>query len=205
MELISSFADAMCTCEGEWLACAIEVLALNKIERNTFTFAVRDSLVNGRGKYRNVMLVGPTNCAKTFMFKPLVNIFKNYVFENPSNDKFAWVGAGVAKIIMLNDFRWQKECISWKDLLLLLEGETVKLPAPKNLYSQDVCIDGDVAIFATGKSPIVFKGPYNAVDRVEDDMMASRWKVFHLSHQFAEAEQKKVEPCSRCFADLVLH
>ena len=205
IDLISSFTDAMCTCEGEWLACATEVLALNKIERNSFCGAVRNSLVHGRGKYRNVMLVGPTNCAKTFMFKPLVNIFKEHVFENPANDKFAWVGAGEAKVIMLNDFRWHKECISWKDLLLLLEGETVKLPAPKNLYAQDVCISGDVAIFATGKSTITFKGPYNAVDRVEDDMMASRWKVFNLSHQFSEAEQKSVEPCSRCFADLVLH
>ena len=176
IDLITSFTDAMCTCEGEWLACATEVLALNRIERNSFCGAVRNSLVHGRGKYRNVMLVGPTNCAKTFMFKPLVNILKEHVFENPANDKFAWVGAGEAKVIMLNDFRWHKECIFWKDLLLLLEGETVKLPAPKNLYAQDVCISGDVAIFATGKSPITYKGPYNAVDRVEDDMMASHGK-----------------------------
>ena len=75
------------------------------------------------------------------MLKPLELIYD--VFSNPANDKYAWVGADTAEIIVLQDFRWCRDSIPWKDLLLLLEGETVKLPAPKNQFSTDVVIKKD--------------------------------------------------------------
>ena len=53
-------------------------------------------------------------------------------------DKFAWITVDKAKIILLNDFSWQKEQIAWKDFLLLLEGHTVRLPTPKKTqYAKD--------------------------------------------------------------------
>ena len=36
--------------------------------------------------------------------------------------------------------------IIWYDMLLFLEGETVKLTPPKNIYSEDIVISTDVAI-----------------------------------------------------------
>ena len=63
---------------------------------------------------------------------------------------------------MFNDFRWSKDLIDWNDLLLLLGGETVTLPAPKNIYSKDIVISADVAIFAASKSSIKHRDPYNA-------------------------------------------
>ena len=86
-------------------------------------------------------------------------LFEECLFENPCNDKFAWVGADHATIILLHDFRYSRDVIPWKDILILLEGETVKLTAPRNQYSTDVVIDTDIPIFATSKSPIMFKGP----------------------------------------------
>ena len=83
----------------------------------------------GHGKFRNVILDGPTNAGKTFMFKPLKEIFGKKLFENLSNNKLGWVGADKAIVILFQDYRWDKKSISWKDLLLLLEGETLKLPA----------------------------------------------------------------------------
>jgi hypothetical protein len=107
-------------------------------------------------------------------------------------------------MILLQDFRFCKDVITWKDLLLLLEGETVKLPAPKNHFATDVVISSDVPIFATSKAPIVFKGPYNVEDECETEMMNSRWKMIRFKHAFEEKDQKKVEPCGSCFARLVL-
>ena len=57
------------------------------------TCAVRTLFEMGRGKHRNIFIAGPTNLAKTFMLKPLQNIFSGNLFENPANDKFGWVGA----------------------------------------------------------------------------------------------------------------
>ena len=69
------------------------------------------------------------------------------------------VESGKAKVFLLNDFRWSKDLIPWHDLLLLLEGETVKLPARNNMYCEDIVISADVAIFATSKSSVEHRGP----------------------------------------------
>ena len=48
------------------------------------------------------------------------------------------------------------------------KAETVKLPSPKNIYSEDFIISTDVAIFAKSKSSIKLKSwnrdSYNASD-----------------------------------------
>ena len=204
MQLIRDAAAGSCVdaCDGVWLRCAKEVLVNNKVHPILFAAAIRNLLTLGRGKYRNVMIVGVTNCAKTFLFKPLELVFNT--FSNPATDKYAWVGTENAEIILLNDFRWTRELIEWKSLLLLLEGDRVNLPAPKNHFVNDICIDSDVLIFATSKDVIKYRGSYNAEDKSEDDMMASRWKVFRFTHSIPESEQKKIEPCPHCFSQLVL-
>ena len=109
--------------------------------------AIRDLLKHGRSKFRNVMITGPANCA---ILKPLdINY---YAFSNPANDKYTWVGADNAEVIILQDCRWVSELICWKDLLLLLEGEPAELPSPKNQFATDVYIKTDIAIFATSKA-----------------------------------------------------
>ena len=138
------------------------------------------------------------------MLKPLKLIFSDSIFENPANDKYAWVGSEKARVFLLNDFRWSKDLIPWHDMLLLLEGTTVKLPAPKNIYSEDIVISTDVAIFATSKSPIKHRRSYKASDDRETEMMAARWKNYEFHHQSSPQEQKNLPPCRRCFAKLVV-
>lgn len=204
LDVLNNYADQEpCICEGEWLAMAKEVLSLNGISERVFASAIYANLQFGRGKYRNIIIVGPTNCAKTFILKPLCVMFKEDLFENPANHKYGWIGAEKANLMMLQDFRWSSDLISWKDFLLLLEGENVKLPTPKNIYKEDIQISGKVSIFATGKCEVKFRGAYNATDNREDEMMSARWKVFSFKHQFKEAEQKHVAPCGHCFANFV--
>jgi len=94
--------------------------------------------------------------------------------------------------------------IAWKELLLLLEGQDVHLPAPKNLYANDICISSDVPVFATGKSPIRYIGRGQTGDVIENEMMDARWKVFEFHAQIPEADQKEVAPCTKCFSTLVI-
>ena len=70
----------------------------------------------------------------------------------------------IMQLIILQDFRWSSELICWKDLLLLLEGEPVKLPSLKNQFATDVCIETDITIFATSKAKIAFVGKHNMKD-----------------------------------------
>ena len=114
----------------EWYICSRDILQKNSINPYTSADAIRHLLIHGRGRFRNVMISGPANCGKTFMLKPLEIIYN--AFSNPVNDKYALVGAEKAEMVILQDFRWSSELICWKDLLLLPEGEPVKLPSPKN-------------------------------------------------------------------------
>lgn len=115
MDLIRKAASGRCEtgCHGEWIESAKEVLT-NEVNPAVFAAAVRELLLFGRGKYRNI---GPTNCGKSFLLKPLMLIYN--AFSNPAADKYAWVGAGSAEIILLNDCRWSMDVIEWESFLLL--------------------------------------------------------------------------------------
>ena len=183
MEVFQQHLNEPCveTCAGSWFACAKEVLKNNGINVYTYADSIRRCLRKGKQKQNNIMLVGPTNCGKFFLFDPLEMIFKTFV--NPSSTSYAWVGLDEHEVAYLNDFRYSQECIKWSDFLVLLEGHTVNLTRPKNQFSTDLKIprENTIPFFATSKSPIKYFGKYNMRDKRETEMMASRWKVFHLS------------------------
>ena len=117
IELLRECGDGDCVegCNGLWLKCAFEVLNNNYVHPIGFAAAVRNLLINGRGKFRNIMIIGPANCGKTFMLAPLQIVYNT--FSNPANDKYAWIGVEKSEVIFLNDFRWSNELISWSAFL----------------------------------------------------------------------------------------
>ena len=202
MELLEESAGSVCidNCEGRWLRCAKEVLLANGIELRQFANAIYTLLEKGRGKYRNLMLVGPANCGKTFLLKPLNLIY--HTFTNPASGTFPWVGVEKNECIFLNDFRWNDKIIPWHDLLLLLEGEPVHFSAPKSHFSEDILLVADTPVFATSKHRLTYvRG--GSVDERETEMMAVRWNVFTLTHQISADQQVDMKPCPHCFASLV--
>ncbi len=149
MATITREAEGDCVegCDGEWLTCAKEVLRQNSLHPYVFAAAVRELLVKGRGKFRNIMIVGPANCGKTFLLSPLTSVFQT--FANPATTSDAWLGVEDAEVILLNDCRWSSEGIAWKEFLLLLEGQPIHFPAPKTSYARDIYLQRDKPIFAT--------------------------------------------------------
>ena len=171
-------------CQGKWLETAEQVLQHNGISREEFSEAVRNLLQQDRGKYRNVCLKGPANCGKTFLLNPLNTVFKT--FTNPATTTFAWLGVETAEVISLNDFRWCSQIILRHDLLLLLEGQKVHLPAPKTHFSQDIEFTRDTPMFCTSKEELSFvRG--GVLDERESQMMRVRLKVFALQSPIPRA------------------
>ena len=125
-------------------------------------------------------------------------------FVNPATDRYPWVGLDECKVAYLNDFRWSTEIIAWSDFQLLLEGQTVHLPRPKNHYATDMCIqrENSIPFFATSREPIEFIGKYNIRDERESAMMSSRWHTFNFTHEIENV--KNIDPCTCCFSILVL-
>ena len=204
MELLRKNVQGSCIdgCNGQWLVCAQEVLQNNQVHPIIFAASMRDLLIKGRGKFRNIMIVGPANFAKIFLLSPLQLIYKT--LSNPANDKYACLGSEKSEVIFLNNFRWSSEIIFWKEMLLLLEGQTVHLPSSKNHHANDIRISQDTSIFVTGKSEITYLGRYNTTDKTENEMMSVRLKIFKFHQQILEANQKEMSPCPKCFSNLVL-
>lgn len=206
LQVVMDFTHTECVndCNGQWLTCAREVLRNNNINCYVFADAVRQCLVKGRQKHVNILLVGPTNCGKSFLLNPLELMFKS--FMNPATGRYAWVGLDECELAYLNDFRWSAELIAWNDFLLLLEGQTVHLSRPKNQFATDMVIEREntIPFFATSKSRIEFVGKFNVRDERETEMMASRWRLFEFTKQISLQSMKVLPPCPHCFSTLVI-
>ena len=109
IDILTRARDSECICHGQWLRQAVDILQRNAIERADFANSVYRLLSEGRGKYLNLIITGPTNCGKTFILQPLTVVFKT--FCNPATTTYAWIGAAEAEIILLNDFRWCPQVI----------------------------------------------------------------------------------------------
>ena len=189
-------------CNGQWLQLPNQILRWNDVSREAFSQAVKDLLEKGRGKFRNILFKGPANTGKTFLLNPLNIVYRS--FSNPATSTFARVGAEIAELIFLNDFRWNPQIIHWHNLLLMLEGQPVHLPAPKSYFSKDLEFTRDTPIFCTTKHDLVYvKG--GAIDERETEMMAVRWHSFQFQRQIREAEQLSIPSCARCFAEFILN
>ena len=112
-------------CNNIWYFSALQTLQQNDISVEEFRSAVKELLHKVHGKFRNNLIIGPANCNKTFLLKPLSLVYRSFV--NPATSIFAWVGAEQRKLLFLNNFHWSPHVIPWHDLLSLLEGEPVHL------------------------------------------------------------------------------
>ena len=76
MELMQEARMAECApgCDGNWYDCAKKILDRSGLTVEYFSEVVRELLIKGRGKYRNLMLTGPANCGKHF-FSTLLHLF----------------------------------------------------------------------------------------------------------------------------------
>ena len=138
MQLMREAHSSHCVpgCDQQWIGCAREVLKNNNIHPAVFGSALKDLLTKGKGKFRNVMLVGCSDSGKSFQLNPLCKLFKTFV--NPAAEKYAWVGVEEYEVIYLNDFRWSSALITWKDLLLFLKATLCTFPHQR-INTQATC------------------------------------------------------------------
>ena len=203
MTILEEVYNGSCTddCAERWLLQAKNTLQLNGLDPKEFAATIRNLIEKGRGKHRNIILVGNLNCGKTFFLELLTKT--NQRFTSPTSATFNWVGAEKSECVILNDSRWSDKIIPWAHLLNLLEGEPIQVSVPKTHYAENPYSIKDTPIFATSKSRTRKHVP-GLIDEVETEMMESRWNVFVFRLQFTADTIVDVQPCARCFATLVL-
>ena len=87
-------------CHGSWLKYAEEIMKNNKLHPVVFGTAVKELITLECGKYRNIIIVGPSNCGKTFLLKLLESVFKN-IFQNQLQINMLGL-----ELTMLRSFFW---------------------------------------------------------------------------------------------------
>ena len=193
--------DSIQECTNIWYKTAIGTLERNNICIYSFSSSIRTLLGKRIGKFRNILVTGPTNCGESFILKPVTKVFNT--FDNPRRSSFARVGTEQAEVIFLNGFRRSSHLIPSRGLLHLLEGENVHLPASK--------------AFCTG---------YITVSRHTNFCHIKQWNEIHQKWNYcwmnwwqfngkfllivtffktiSKNNQTEINPCPHCFSKLVL-
>jgi len=149
-------------------------------------------------------LVGKANCGKSFLIRPLEKVFRALV--NPAQNSFSFAEIDGKEVVVLDDFRFSNsgKPIPWASLLLLLDGGTVSFSLPRTHYTADVVVPASntIPVICTGKGvPEYFES--GQLDRVETEMMRTRFRVFVFHKQIPLDRMRECKPCARCFVDML--
>jgi hypothetical protein len=188
-------------CGGAWGAAARDVLALQGASP-LFEKTVYSTLVDGRGKENNLWIFGAKDCAKTFVLRPLEQIYDH--LTNAAAGQFALTDIHGKHVVIFHDFRWSesKNVLPWGDFLAWLEGGELRVPQPKSFKPSDTRYTEDAPIYFTSSGPLI-RIPGGQVLERETEMAAVRLKYMHFPHTIARPD-RKITRCATCFAQLVI-
>jgi hypothetical protein len=196
---------AKCTCKRPSMVYDMmkDLLRKNGMD-GPFQQQVIKSLVMGRCKKANFCIVGPTNCAKSFLFKSLLLIFKTY--SRPDGGSYQLEDIVPAEVIFLNDFEYDdgaKKWLSWQYFKTLMEGGAyIKVGIPK-CRGGNIDWMGTAPVFMTAPQKVaLYRG--NRLDAGETSQMDTRIHYMHMKYQFEEEDRIHADPCGYCGARLYL-
>ncbi len=168
------------------------------MQKNGFTemqlqLAVLIALQQGRGKGRNVFIIGETNRAKSFVLKPLASLlFRTYARPDSGSHQLADIAG--SELIWLNDYSFEPSWLSWSQLKCFLEGEPLKVAVPKTV-GPNYTFDSDAPVLGTGPGPVQHPSSHS-----ETEQMNSRIKYFTFRHWFDPALNPEILACKHCCA-----
>ena len=192
-----------CSAPGRGYELQKEILSKNGLD-GTFQEAVYSSLVSGRAKKRNLCLLGPADCGKSFLFKGLREVYRCY--ERPDGGTYQLEDLLDCEVVFLNDFEYDtkaKDWMPWSYFKNFLEGGHVKVGRPKNR--------GGNKLFK-GTAPVFFTAPeevklYSKGVEVYAETAQVRKRIcyFTLKEQIPEDKREEVlRHCGHCAARLYL-
>jgi len=192
-----------CASPGKCYDLQKQVLQANGLD-GTFQEAVFGTLVAGRAKKRNVCLVGPTDCAKSFLFKGLRELY--HVYERPDGGNYQLEDLLGQEVVFLNDFEFDagaKEWMCWSYFKNFLEGGRCKVARPKNRGGNTYFTDS-APVFMT--APAEVKLLQRGVEVTgETKQMRQRIQYFYMNHQIPDEQREEVlKHCGHCTARLYL-
>ena len=197
--LAAAATEGACTCEtpGRWAAAADEVLRLNGFTEREIQRAIFHALHLGRAKQRNLLLVGETNRAKSFLIDPVELVYNCFTPPDTGSHQLADIAG--SEVLFLNDFEWDAALMPWSTAKNLFEGKDVKIAVPKvEKGAKNYMFTDDAPILGTAPGPV--EHPKKAK---ETSQMDSRVRYVLLTHFFDPTTCPEIKPCKKCWAQWV--
>ena len=207
LEVLRQAAKGPCSCAtpGLWLQLAAAVLEQNGM-RGTFESAMYRAIVEGRKKMNNVFLLGPSNCGKSFLVKPLKELFK--VYEQPDSGRYQLESLLGKEVVFLNDFEWDpsEKWRRWAYFKNFLEGGSLPVARPKN-RGDNATFHLDSPVVGTCATPVQLfckQGRSWVINDLETKQMQNRIRYLHFSRPIPSEETRDCASCKACAAQLYL-
>ena len=158
----------------------------------------------GREKGTNLCVVGGTNMAKSYVFKPLFIIFKTYT--RPDGGSYQLEDLLGKEMVFLNDFEYDdsaRKWMPWQYFKNFLEGEFVSVGRPKN-RGGNAEFKSDAPVFMTAPQEVaLYRGKMR--DDYETSQMRARVSYIGFTHTFTKQQgMPDVKPCGHCGARVYL-
>ncbi|CAE6960478.1 unnamed protein product [Symbiodinium sp. CCMP2592] len=182
-----------CVCHGRWVPLTEEMLRKQEVAFRGDVLQEKPSVAGMRAAHVKCLTEGfgaecyvkPVGVANSF---PLQSIF----------DK---------RIMVLQDLRVDSLKLSFDALLVLLEGQALEVPLPRNHFAANKVYTGTAGCFATSgnklRIPHCEAVKLNVLPAEQDAMMDARWQYFRFDHAFSAADIEKIEACASCYANWV--
>ena len=216
LEALRAAADAACVCQGRWLACVTAAFVQNGINIAEVCHDVLDALTKGRSESVPVMVFGGRSGGegKSIFLKPLQMVFEGegMVFNLPEEGNFALRDLPIAKVVFLDDFRFDADRLSWSTLDTWFDGSPVPIGQPQNIpgVTGNITYKGTAPIFITTKLSDLENIDYwaqvnpatNEPWDAEASMLRRRMKLYVVHHKIPKSAQS-IRYCKQCVAKLM--
>ena len=197
LDILRQATMGPCTCAGQWSPAAVDILVRNGVHPSTLAHAIHQSLQVGARKFTNLYLLGPKNCGKSFLLRPLEDVYQ-CMFKPGGGGQYRLTDLMNCEVVLWQDWRFDRHIISWETLLLLGEGATFLVPLPQNTgVSGDGMYRRACPLFITSKSKMEHRDPTDTI------MMDQRFNFIELTKSIPMESCRDIPSCSRCFANFV--
>ena len=204
MDFLEEALRGECLCAGTWRLAASDLFRRNELSAAEWRQAIITSLKSGRAKGNLVCHCGKEGDeGKSFLFGPLKTVFgEQHVYTVTSKTVFPLLGLEEARVVLLDDWRFNETILSYPLQLLWFEGKPIVVTRPQNQYSGHLRYTKDDPIFITtleSDLTVVKKG----LQRGDIDMMLKRLQIFRF-HAKLDSPDRNIPACARCFAGLLM-
>ena len=216
VDCLREAATSQCVCAGEWPRFVASALLANGVNVGELASDVFASLDSGRGPRTPVIVLAGAQGGegKSIFLKGLAAVFQpREVFHAPQPGSFPLLGLDMAKVAILDDFRFDQTVLSYQTQCLWFDGSGLPIARPQNqpgLYGHMV-YSGTAPVFASTKlqemealaAAAAPRGEAGQPGDADASMLLRRLKVYTFGTR-VPPPPGHFPACRRCFAQLIL-